>query len=164
MAEANVKNLEGMEIFASAIASLCEENRKNTDNVREQLQRVTVWLTKEMPEYWSNELRIAQKRWTEAREDLLRCQSKTRAEDEESCMVQRKALERATARRSLCEQRVKILPSLGSRWEQFTQEVASSMRQLEELSDSRLPQAHARLQRAITTLKQYIGKSDLGSS
>jgi hypothetical protein len=159
MAEANVKNLQGLENFASAIARLCEGN---TDDTREQLQRTTVWLTKEMPEYWSNQLRIAQKRWNEAREDLLRCQSRSRADDEESCMVQRKALERATARRVLCEQRVKIIPALASRWDQFMQELSLSLRQMEDLSESQLPLAQARLQRIIATLKQYIESSDLG--
>jgi hypothetical protein len=159
MAEANVKNLEGLETFAAAVARLSDSNRKNTDDVREQLQRVTVWLTKEMPEYWTNQLRIAQKRWTEAREDLLRCQSRTRADDEDSCLVQRKALDRATARRALCEQRVKILPVLGSRWEQFIQEASLSVRQMEDLSESNLPLAQARLQKTIATLKQYIESS-----
>jgi hypothetical protein len=162
MAEANVKNLEGLETFAFAIARLCEGNRKNADDTREQLQRTTVWLTKEMPEYWSNQLRIAQKRWSETREDLLRCQSRSRAEDEESCILQRRALERATARRVLCEQRVKIIPTLASRWDQFMQEISLSLRQMEDLSESQLPLALARLQRTIATLKQYIESSELG--
>ena len=160
MAEANVKNLEGLESFAAAIARLSDSNRKNTDDIREQLQRVTVWLSKEMPEHWGNQLRIAQKRWTEAREDLLRCQSRSRADDEDSCLVQRKALEKATARRSLCEQRVKILPVLVTRWEQFMQEVSLSVRQLEDLSESHLPLAHTRLQKIIATLKQYVESSE----
>jgi len=164
MAEANVKNLECLEIFAAAIARLCEGNRKNTDDLREQLQRVSVWLTKEMPEYWGNQLRIAQNRWTEAREDLLRCQSRARAEDEESCLVQRKALERATARRALCEQRIKILPVLTSRWDQHLQEISLAVRQMEDLSESQLPLAHARLQKMIATLKQYIDVNSIGDS
>lgn len=156
MAEANVKNLEAMEMFAAAVGRLGETNRKNTDDVREQLHRVSLWLTKEMPEYWGNQLRIAQNRWTEAREELLRCQSKARAEDETSCLVQRKALDRATERRSLCQQRVRALPVLASRWDQFAQEISLSLRQMEDLSESQLPLAHARLQSTIATLKQYI--------
>lgn len=162
MAEANVKNLDGLESFASALASLREGNRKNTDDVREQLQRVSNWLTKELPEYWSNQLRIAQNRWNEAREDLLRCQSRARADDEESCLVQRKALDRATARRALCEQRVKILPNLANRWEQLLQETILSLRRLEDVSESQLPIAEARLQKTIETLKQYIASSEAG--
>jgi hypothetical protein len=162
MAEANVKNIDELETFALALASLREGNRKNTDDVREQLHRVTTWLTKELPEYWSNQLRIAQIRWTEARQDLLRCQSRARAEDEESCLVQRKALDRATARRSLCEHRVKMLPSLANRWEQLAQEAALSLRRLEDLSEVHLPIAEARLQKTIETLKHYITNSAAG--
>lgn len=158
MAEANVKNLDGLEAFAAAIARLREGNRKITDDIREQLQRVSMWLEKELPEYWGNQLRVAQNKWVEAREELLRCQAKTRADDEVSCLVQRKALDRATARRNLCEQRVKMIPSLAVRWEQILQEVALSVRQLEDLSDSQLPLAEVRLQKTIETLKQYVAQ------
>lgn len=117
-----------------------------------------MWLTKELPEYWADQLRISQKRWTEARGDLLRCQAKTRAEDETSCMFERKALERATARRQMCEQRVRLVPQLAIQWEQYRQESTLSVRQLEDLSDSLLPLAQARLQQMIETLKQYAAQ------
>jgi hypothetical protein len=159
MGEANVKNIDGLEEFAMSLVSLRESTRKSVDDVREQLQRVTLWLTKEMPEYWGNQLRIAQRRWTDAREDLVRCQAKTRAEDETSCLLQRKLLAKATARRNLCEQRVKLLPQLAIRWEQCIQEVSLSARQLEDLSESTLPLAEARLQQAIQTLKQYLSST-----
>jgi hypothetical protein len=130
----------------------------NSDDIRDQFQRISMWLTKELPEYWADQLRISQKRWTEARGDLLRCQAKTRAEDETSCMFERKALERATARRQMCEQRVRLVPQLAMQWEQYQQESTLSVRQLGDLSDSLLPLAQARLQQMIETLKQYAAQ------
>jgi hypothetical protein len=156
MAEANVKNIEGLEAFAGSIARLRESTRKNTDDIREQLQRVSRWLDKELPEYWGNQLRMAQIRWGEARDELLHCQAKTRAEDETSCLFQRKALDRATQRRNFCEQKVKLIPQLANRWEQFLQEIALSVRQLEDLADSSLPLAASRLDHTLQTLKQYL--------
>jgi hypothetical protein len=57
---------------------------------------------------------------------------------------------------------VKIIPTLASRWDQFMQEISLSLRQMEDLSESQLPLALARLQRTIATLKQYIESSELG--
>ena len=157
MAKANVESIEALEQFSGSIESLRDASRKNADDIRDQFQRVSMWLSKELPEYWADQLRISQKRWTAAREDLLRCQAKSRAEDESSCMFERKALERATARRQLCEQRVRTIPQLVAQWNQFLQESALCVRQLEDLSDSLLPLAQNRLQTMIETLKQYAG-------
>jgi hypothetical protein len=157
MAKANVESIEALEQFSGSIESLRDASRKNADDIRDQFQRVSMWLSKELPEYWADQLRISQKRWTAAREDLLRCQAKSRAEDESSCMFERKALERATARRQLCEQRVRTIPQLAAQWNQFLQESALCVRQLEDLSDSLLPLAQNRLQTMIETLKQYAG-------
>ena len=158
MAKANVESIEALERFSLAIESLRDASSKNSDDIRDQFQRVSVWLSKELPEYWANQSRIAQKRWSQAREDLLRCQAKSRAEDETSCLFERKALERATARRQLCEQRVRSIPQLEMQWQQFLQESAMCVRQLEDLSDSLLPLASERLQKMIETLKQYAAQ------
>ncbi len=158
MAKANVESIEALEKFSEAIEALRDSSRKNSDDIRDQFQRVSIWLSKELPEYWADQLRIAQKRWTQAREDLLRCQAKSRAEDETSCLFERKALDRATARRQMCEQRVRMVPQLAMQWEQFLQESALCVRQLEDLSDSLLPLANDRLGKMIETLKQYAAQ------
>lgn len=158
MAKANVLSIDALERFARAIGALSDASGKNSDDIRDQFQRVSVWLAKELPEYWADQLRIAQKRWTQAREDLLRCQAKSRAEDETSCMFERKALERATARRQLCEMRVRMIPQLAQQWEQFLQESTLSIRQLQDMSDSTLPLAQERLHTLIDTLKQYAAQ------
>lgn len=156
MAEANVKNLEAIELFSEQTAKLREDTRKQVDEIREQLQRVSIWLDKELPEYWRNELRIAENRWIEAREELLRCQAKTRAEDETSCFFQRKQLDRATARRQLCERKVRILPECSMHWEQCLQELSTKVRQLDDIAESILPNAIARLQATVEVIKKYM--------
>jgi hypothetical protein len=51
------------------------------------------------------------------------------------------------------------LPVLASRWDQYLQEISLAVRQMEDLSEAQLPLAHARLQKMISTLKQYIDQS-----
>jgi hypothetical protein len=158
MADAKVENLEALQDFSSAIETMRVESAKNSDDVREQFQRVALWLSKELPEYWANELRVAQNRWIEAREELLRCQSKTRSDDETSCLFQRKTLERATTRRQLCEQRVRLIPQLAIEWERFQHEALMSVRQLDDLAESTLPLAQRRLNDLIDVLKRYASQ------
>jgi len=157
MAEANVKSLEAIECFVDALAKLRHDVGKQTSEIRQQLQRVSMWLEKELPEYWGNEKRIAETKWTEARQELLRCQSKTRAEDETSCFVQKEMLRKATGRRALCEERMRSLPHVTTQWNQFLQEIATHVRQLDDLSESGLLNAWNRLQSTLETLRKYAG-------
>ncbi len=158
MADANVKSLEAVEIFAESIGKLRHDVRKQVDEIRQQLQRVTSWLEKELPEYWSNEKRIAERHWTEAREELLRCTAKTRAEDVTSCSVQRKMLRKATERLALCEDRMRLIPRCLMQWNQFLQEIATDVRQVDDLAESTLLNAGTRLQSTLETLKKYASQ------
>ncbi len=158
MAEANVKNIEAIEEFADAISHLRTKTRKQVDEINEQFQRVSAWIDRELPDYWKNEFRKAEKRWVEAREDLLRCESKTRSDDERSCSVQRKLLAKATERRRLCEERVRSLPQLSRTWEQFLQETSGTVRHLDDLSESTLQTAWVRLQGTLEAIRKYLEK------
>lgn len=158
MADANVKSLEAIEVFAESIGKLRHETRKQVDEIRQQLQRVTTWLEKELPEYWSNEKRMAETRWTEAREELLRCTAKSRAEDVTSCSVQRKMLRKATERLALCEERMRLIPKCLMQWNQFLQEIATDVRQVDDLAESTLLNAGTRLQATLESLKKYANQ------
>ena len=158
MAEANVKSLAAIEVFAESIAKLRHDTSKQVDEIRQQLQRVSSWLEKELPDYWSNEKRIAERRWTEAREELLRCTAKARAEDETSCSVQRKMLRKATERLTLCEDRMRLIPTCLMQWNQFLQEIATDVRQVDDLAESSLLNAWNRIQTTIETLKKYANQ------
>jgi hypothetical protein len=155
MAEANVKSLEAIEAFVESIAKLKHDTGKQSDDIKQQLQRVSIWLEKELPEYWGNEKRIAETKWIEARQELLRCQAKSRSEDESSCSVQKMLLRKATERRTLCEERVKKIPKFTADWNQFLLELLTQVRQLDDLSESTLVNAWTRLQSILVTLKKY---------
>ena len=156
MAEAKVRNIEAIAEFGDAIAHLRESTGKQADYIREQFNRISNWVENELPDYWKNELRKSEKRWVEAREELLRCESKTRADDERPCSVQRKTLAMATERRKLCEHRVRTLPAIKLEWGQFLQEASSVLRQLDDLSESTLQVAYLRLQSTLETLQKYL--------
>jgi hypothetical protein len=155
MGEANVKSLEAIDRFIESIATLRHDTRKQVDEIRQQLHRVSQWLESELPEYWSNEKRLADKKFIEAREELLRCQAKSRAEDETSCSVQRKMLQKAVARRSLCEDRMRHIQQCEMQWKQFLQEISTDVRQVDDLAESTLTNAWTRLQGTLDVLKKY---------
>jgi hypothetical protein len=155
MAEAKVKSLEAIESFADSVAKLRHDSGKQVDEIRQQLQRVSNWLEKELPEYWSNEKRIAEARWTEARQDLLRCEAKSRESDKESCSVQKKLLRLATERRSLCEERARLIPKLAMEWNRLLEQTGPTVRQMDDLCETSLQNAWNDLQAIIAALKAY---------
>ncbi|MEQ1828260.1 MAG: hypothetical protein ABL921_20035 [Pirellula sp.] len=158
MADANVKSLEAIEVFLDAVAKLRHDTGMQADEIKQQLQRVSLWLEKELPEYWGNEKRIAEKKWIEARQELLRCQAKSRSEDESSCSVQQLLLRKATERRKLCEERVRMIPKYTLEWNQFLLEITSQIHQLEDLSETTLLGAWNKLGDILESLKKYAAQ------
>ena len=156
MADAKVTSLEAVEQFGDSIAKLRHDTGKQVDELRQQLQRVASWLEKELPDYWNNEKRIAEVKWTEARQELLSCEAKSREEDKESCSVQKKMLRNATERRALCEERARLVPRLAMEWNRFLQEISPTVRQLEDLSETSLLNAWNRIQETVVILKKYM--------
>lgn len=155
MADAKVTSVEAVEQFGESLAKLRHDTGKQVDEIRQQLQRVASWLDKELPDYWNNEKRIAEVKWTEARQELLRCEAKSREEDKESCSMQKKMLRKATERRSLCEERARLVPRLAMEWNRFLQENSPTVRQVEDLSETTLLLAYNRIQETVAVLKKY---------
>lgn len=155
MADAKVTSVEAVEQFGESLAKLRHDTGKQVDEIRQQLQRVASWLDKELPDYWNNEKRIAEVKWTEARQELLRCEAKSREEDKESCSMQKKMLRKATERRSLCEERARLVPRLAMEWNRFLQENSPTVRQVEDLSETILLLAYNRIQETVAVLKKY---------
>ena len=94
------------------------------------------------------------------REELLRCTAKTREEDVTSCSVQRKMLRKATERLTLCEDRMRLIPTCLIQWNQFLQEISTDVRQIDDLADSTLLNAWTRLQTTLDTLRKYAARGE----
>lgn len=159
MADAHVRDLERIEQFLSQLREFQDGLMKQTDETRVELGRVTRWIEQDIPGYWSEQDRIAKRKWVEAREALLRCESVTRANDKPACSELRKRLDRCTQRVKLCEHRLRQVRQFQMQWQQQLQSIQLKVQQVIDVVEARLPIARHHLDRLLEPLRQYISYS-----
>jgi hypothetical protein len=94
------------------------------------------------------------------RNDLERCEMAIRAEDRKSCMVERKALERAKQRLRLCEQKVAIVRKWRVELHGQSSQMTGRLARIRDVIERELPNAIATMMRLITSLEQYAAVAD----
>lgn len=165
MADAHVRNIEALEEFLRQLGSTQEKLTNQQEETRGELQRVTFWMEKEAYEYWTAQFQLAKRKWVEARENLLRCESVTRADDKPACSEQRKKLDKCTFRVQTCEKKLKLLKKFQMEWQQMLHGLQLEVQHLSDVVESRLPVARHHLDRLLEPLRTYATlKGTPGSS
>ncbi len=156
---ANVQSIESLREFRLALLDFQHEVRDALTTLSLELRRAMDWIEQDRARYWPAAVQRASDRLVEARSDLERCETTTRPEDRPSCMVQRKAWERAKARLRLCEEKVKVVRhwriTLQHEARQFEGRLATMLDQ----ADMELPRALAALERMLESLERYARPS-----
>jgi hypothetical protein len=152
---ANVHDVAALIEFQAYLGRFREDLTTRCDEVRLQFQRVSAWLEGEASTYWRTAKLRAEQRFSEAREALAMCRAKTREDDYEGCSEQQRQLEKAKARLTLCELRVKQLKACQLEWEQFALQALPRVAESTDLVETRIPQARTELAKILEILEQY---------
>ena len=128
---------------------------KELENLQLELQRLTSWLENDAARYWEGELRQAQRDWVECEQALLRCRSAVRASEQRPCTEQRKRLEQATERRTLCEQQVRFVREATLMWQREKTKIDAKIFRCRDLADSDLTVAINKLKEQLGRLEEY---------
>jgi hypothetical protein len=153
--DANVQSLERLEEFLLQLGGIQERLGKQLDDVRVEMQRIDHWMQSECPGYWQEQERMAKRKWTDARERLLQCQSVVTAGERPSCSEHRKRLEKCTQRVALCERRMRQVRQCQLLWQQSCMQLRLKVQHVVDVVESRLPQARFHLDSSLEPLRQY---------
>jgi hypothetical protein len=159
MADARVTDVEALSRFQEQIGETRTALAAQVEAALQQMHRVTRWVEEEAPGYWTQQLLAAERRWTEAREALARCESRSRASDTPACSSERKTLHLWTERRKLCQAKLSLARQTAIEWQRLMPELDRKIRSLDELVQSGLPQAHHRLGKILLPLLSYLSAS-----
>ena len=152
---ANVRSLERLEGFLDHCQLTRAKLLKELENLQLELQRLTSWLENDAARYWEGELRQAQRDWVECEQALLRCRSAVRASEQRPCTEQRKRLEQATERRTLCEQQVRFVREATLMWQREKTKIDAKIFRCRDLADSDLTVAINKLKEQLGRLEEY---------
>ena len=155
MSSANVRSLERLEGFLDHCQTTRAKLLKELENLQLELQRLTSWLENDATRYWSGELQQAQRDWVECEQALLRCRSAVRASEQRPCTEQRKRLEQATERRTLCEHQVRFIREASLMWQREKTKTDAKIYRCRDLADSDLTVAINKLKEQLGRLEEY---------
>jgi hypothetical protein len=163
MADARVTDVEALSRFQEKIGETRTALAAQVEAALQQMHRMTRWVEEEAPGYWTQQLVAAERRWTEAREALARCESRSRASDTPACSSERKTLHLWTERKKLCQAKLTVAKQTAIEWQRLLPELDRKIRSLDELVQSGLPQAHHRLGKILLPLRSYLSASSPSS-
>ncbi len=152
---ANVRSLERLEGFLDHCQTTRVKLLKELENLQLELQRLTSWLENDAARYWAGELQQAQRDWVECEQALLRCRSAVRASEQRPCTEQRKRLEQATERRTLCEHQVRFVREAMVMWQREKTKTDAKIYRCRDLADSDLAVAINKLKEQLGRLEEY---------
>jgi hypothetical protein len=155
MSSANIRSLERLEGFLDHCQLTRAKLLKELENLQLELQRLTSWLENDAARYWAGELQQAQRNWVECEQALLRCRSAVRASEQRPCTEQRKRLEQATERRTLCEQQVRFIREATLMWQREKTKIDAKIFRCRDLADSDLTVAINKLKEQLGRLEEY---------
>lgn len=152
---ANVRSLERLEGFLEHCQKTRAQLLKELENLQLEMQRLTAWLENDAARYWAGELQSAQRNWVECEQALLRCRSAVRASEQRPCTEQRKRLEHATERRTLCEHQVRFVGEALLMWQRETTKTAAKIYRCRDMAESELSVAIHLLREQLGRLEEY---------
>ncbi len=128
---------------------------KEAEQLQAELNKLTRWIEDEAGTYWQQQLVLAE-RWTrECREALSRCEAAVRADEKRPCTDERKRLEKALARKSLCDGRVRIVREAQLVWQRQVVKLRGRLQHLADLAESDMQVTLQKMDQIIQALSQY---------
>ena len=152
---ANVRSLERLEGFLVHCQTTRAKLLKELENLQIEMQRLTSWLENDAARYWAGELQQAQRDWVECEQALLRCRSAVRASEQRPCTEQRKRLEKATERRTLCDHQVRFVREAMLMWQREKTKTDAKIYRCRDLADSDLTVAINKLKDQLGRFEEY---------
>lgn len=160
MAEsANVTSVEAIRSFRAALIQFGGEADEALVMLVLEVRKAVQWLQHDRALYWPDQLRKAQERVVQTRNDLDRCQLHYGSEDAPSCYDQKKALENAKRRLRFCEDKVQAVKRWTQVMRQELDEYQGEMAKMTNWLENDLPRATAALDRMLRALDKYTAES-----
>ncbi len=153
--EAHIESIESLKQLALTLGKMREMTAREVEAIQVELRRLEFWLEEALPGYWEEQMRLANRRWVEARQVLSDCESKVRDDEQRSCSEHRKRWERAAERLAFCERKLRLLKQCRNDWKQELDRVRPRIAALNELAETGLPLCQNKLQNHLEIMQKY---------
>lgn len=168
MSQARITSVDAVRDFRAFLLTFADQIRDGLTSVDLESRRTLEWILARQPAYWEAEVRRQTDAVQEAKKELHRCRSwPTPGGGVPSCLEEKKALERATARLRRAEEKQAATRRWGPTVQREVNEYEGRSNQLAAWMDGSLPQAIVYIDRSLRAIEAYMalhGSGGAGSS
>ncbi len=153
--QADVRSLSRIEEFHQQADAFRMGLLKELECLMLELRRLTNWIEQDAIGYWADQSVRAERHWAECRDNLMRCQSYVRANEQRPCTDEKKRLRQAEQRLELCQQKLRISQAALSFWQSELSKQSSHIMRCQDLAETNLRVACQHLRGQIERLQLY---------
>ncbi len=155
MSSARVQSIEAVQGFAEHLQSFRLSLAKELEALQLELRRVSHWIQDEALNYWQREQQSNARSLAEHLQQLSRCMSYVRQDEQRPCTEERKRVARAKERAQLCEQKIRCARAAAIHWETRMNKIMTKLQVCRDLTESDLLVAVGDLRNYIERLESY---------
>lgn len=152
---AEVRSLAQLQNLRERIAHCRAQTVKEAEATGSELIKLTRWLEDEAMRYWQQQFTESERWLSECREALMRCQATVRADEKRPCTDERKRVEKALARRNLCEAKLRATREAILQWQRQVVKVRGRLQSTSDMAEADLMVSLNHLDKIIATLEAY---------
>lgn len=155
MSDARVQSIEAVAGFHDHLQHFRRCLLKELESLESELGKISGWILEDACEYWARERQVTHRNLTEYQQQLSRCMSSVRADEQRPCTEEKKRVARARQRLDLCEEKIRMARSAVSQWETRKQKIRTRVEHCRDLLETELSVAGTRLMRHLEALEAY---------
>jgi len=153
---ADVRSLDQLQALRERCTLSRVQTLKEAEALQAELQKLTQWLEDEVANHWQQQNSLAERRWHECREALMRCEATVRASEKRPCTDERKRLELATARRQFCQQQLRVVREAQLLWQKQVVKIKGRLQHAVDQAEGDLLVTVHQLDEIVSTLAAYM--------
>jgi hypothetical protein len=153
---ANVRSLEAICRFASAVLQFQSEARMCLTAMDSQLRQVQQWLERDRPSFWRHEIQKCSHEMSEARIRLHQCRMRQIGDFRPTCYEEQKALQAAVQAHEFSQQQIPTVKHWIIQTQHESNEFRGRAGQLQQMLDRDIPRLLALLQHSIRRIEEYL--------
>ncbi|MCH8828762.1 MAG: hypothetical protein IID45_04215 [Planctomycetes bacterium] len=152
---ANVRSLQAIRDFRSALVTFGEDARSAVESLRAELHRTLQWIDVERPAYWRGESRQGFEAVASARSELAKKKVIAAGSHRPFCYEEKLALDRAKQRLQTAMDKRKAVEQWAVKVHRAADRYSTRIARFDRLLNHELPKVAGRLDRMIRALEAY---------
>lgn len=153
--QGNVQSIDSLRELRTAVMQLADSFAELSFDLRSEVTRTVEWITVIAPEYWRQQLQLAERRLSEALDNLAAMQATYGGHDKPAATEAKKRVTTLRTRVSLCNQRLQDIKRWSAEIERSANLMTSTCANLQQQAEAELPKGAARLSGWIKSLDAY---------